>query len=252
MISAGVEKYKRVVHPNESATGSCPLCLLASTRVYYVSTLLPIHIRCKCDVDVIQDGDITVVNGTEYVGLQTLSIPEELMTMGPRADPKSMRSRLKGYLQDIDKKQYESGLKAWEKTVQIFEGKNGPVLLYQSPKQGPDPRKVLGLPDDRGRWVYTPIGTPTDRGNWISHEWAVEPATYPEKITTTLRNGRESTVYYDPNLTGVEAGRERGSVAPTRGALPTSHSALRSEPSSIAHRPRYRSASASASPSPAR
>ena len=216
LIAAKVEKYKRVVRPDESESGSCPLCLLASTRVYYVSTLLPIHIRCNCDVDVIQDGDITVVDGTEYVGLRTLVIPEELMTMGPRSNPKSVRSKMKGYLQDIDKKQFSAGLQAWEKTVLIEDTKIGPTLLYQSPNKGPDPRTVLGLPDDRGRWVYTPVGTPVDRGNWISHEWSIDPATYPEKITT-VTNGRESTIYYDPNLTGVEAGRERGSIAPTRG-----------------------------------
>lgn len=43
--------YRRVVHPelSESKT-SCGLCVVASTRVYRISELLPIHNLCKCEV----------------------------------------------------------------------------------------------------------------------------------------------------------------------------------------------------------
>lgn len=106
---------------------------IASTRVYYTENLLPIHDNCQCDVDIIQDDDITVVDGNEYVGLEDLQIPDDLLTIGPRANPNSMRSRLKGYLQDLDKKQFQSGVQAWEKTVAILTDTKGtPSLQYKS------------------------------------------------------------------------------------------------------------------------
>lgn len=43
-----VTKYRRVVRPELSASGSCGLCVAASDRVYLSSELLPIHARCKC------------------------------------------------------------------------------------------------------------------------------------------------------------------------------------------------------------
>ena len=42
--------YRRVLHPELSATGSCGLCVAASDRVYKVGELLPIHNLCKCEV----------------------------------------------------------------------------------------------------------------------------------------------------------------------------------------------------------
>lgn len=162
LIEAGETRYKRVVHPNESESGSCALCLIASTRVYYVEDLLPIHERCHCDVDTIQDGDITVVDGREYVGLKTLQIPEKLIaegTRGPKADPDSMRSRLKGYLQDMEKRQFSAGIQAWEKTVDVTSlNQSGvPILKYRNSSSPPvrlnmapkaTPGKVIPPPPD--------------------------------------------------------------------------------------------------------
>ena len=119
LIEAGWQRYKRVAHPGESESGSCALCLIASTRVYYIEDLLPIHTNCHCDVDTIQDGDITIVDGKEYVGLRDLKIPEDMMTIGPHANPDSMQTRLKTYLQDMDKRQFQSGLQAWEQTISV-------------------------------------------------------------------------------------------------------------------------------------
>ena len=50
MRLAGVERYRRIVHPELSATGVCGLCLAAADRVYTIDELLPVHDRCKCTV----------------------------------------------------------------------------------------------------------------------------------------------------------------------------------------------------------
>ena len=93
---------------------------------------MPIHNRCHCDVDLLQPGDITRVHGKEYVGLDTLVIPENLMEISPRADPNSVRSVLASYLQDIDKRKFEAITQAWEKTVEVEQHSEiGPVMMYK-------------------------------------------------------------------------------------------------------------------------
>lgn len=42
--------YRRVIHPELSRTGTCGMCIAASTRIYYVEELLPLHTHCKCTV----------------------------------------------------------------------------------------------------------------------------------------------------------------------------------------------------------
>jgi len=44
----GVTGYRRVLHPELSAGGSCGLCVAASDRVYHKSDLMPLHTHCKC------------------------------------------------------------------------------------------------------------------------------------------------------------------------------------------------------------
>lgn len=41
---------RRVIHPELSKTGTCGLCVVASTRVYYTDELLPMHSNCKCGI----------------------------------------------------------------------------------------------------------------------------------------------------------------------------------------------------------
>lgn len=48
--------YRRVVHPELSAGGTCGLCIAAATRVYQKADLLPLHGRCKCTVLPIVEG----------------------------------------------------------------------------------------------------------------------------------------------------------------------------------------------------
>lgn len=40
--------YRRVVHPELSAGGSCGLCVAASTRLYGPTEPMPLHTECKC------------------------------------------------------------------------------------------------------------------------------------------------------------------------------------------------------------
>ena len=42
--------YRRVIHPELSESGTCGLCLAASTRLYSKRDLLPLHTDCKCTV----------------------------------------------------------------------------------------------------------------------------------------------------------------------------------------------------------
>ena len=53
--SSGVTRYRRVVHPELSRTGSCGLCVVASDRLYSVAALLPLHSNCKCGVMPVTD-----------------------------------------------------------------------------------------------------------------------------------------------------------------------------------------------------
>lgn len=53
--------YRRVVHPELSRTGSCGLCIVASTMIYKKSDLLPIHAGCKCETV-----EIYQINGKTY------------------------------------------------------------------------------------------------------------------------------------------------------------------------------------------
>lgn len=51
--------YRRVLHPELTESGqSCGLCIAASTRVYKVGELLPIHNFCKCEC-------VPIVNGND-------------------------------------------------------------------------------------------------------------------------------------------------------------------------------------------
>jgi hypothetical protein len=46
----GVTGWRRIIHPELSAGGTCGLCLVASDRVYGVRDLQPLHSRCKCTI----------------------------------------------------------------------------------------------------------------------------------------------------------------------------------------------------------
>jgi hypothetical protein len=50
MVANKITKFRRVVRPELSKGGTCPLCHLASGNTYNRSTLLPIHTHCRCAV----------------------------------------------------------------------------------------------------------------------------------------------------------------------------------------------------------
>jgi hypothetical protein len=47
--------YRRVLHPELARTGSCGLCVAASTVSYHKQDLLPIHARCSCTTAPVYD-----------------------------------------------------------------------------------------------------------------------------------------------------------------------------------------------------
>jgi hypothetical protein len=53
---AKVRGWRRLVHPELSAGGTCGLCVVASDRLYKRAELLPIHDRCRCTVGPVVDG----------------------------------------------------------------------------------------------------------------------------------------------------------------------------------------------------
>lgn len=42
--------YRRVIHPEFSKTGTCGLCIVAASRFYSKSELMPLHDLCKCTI----------------------------------------------------------------------------------------------------------------------------------------------------------------------------------------------------------
>jgi hypothetical protein len=48
--SAKVIGYRRVIHPEFSKTGTCGLCIVAASRFYKKSELMPLHDLCKCTI----------------------------------------------------------------------------------------------------------------------------------------------------------------------------------------------------------
>jgi hypothetical protein len=50
MAAQKIKDYRRVVRPEMSRGGTCPLCHLASENTYHRSSLLPIHTHCRCAV----------------------------------------------------------------------------------------------------------------------------------------------------------------------------------------------------------
>lgn len=50
----GVTGYRRIIHPEVSLArggeGTCGLCIAASTRIYKIADLMPLHDRCACEV----------------------------------------------------------------------------------------------------------------------------------------------------------------------------------------------------------
>lgn len=48
MVVKNVPGWRRIIHPELSAGGTCGLCIAASARVYHRDDLMPLHGNCKC------------------------------------------------------------------------------------------------------------------------------------------------------------------------------------------------------------
>lgn len=46
----GIRGYRRILHPEQSKTGPCGLCVVAADRIYRVAELAAIHDLCCCEV----------------------------------------------------------------------------------------------------------------------------------------------------------------------------------------------------------
>lgn len=47
---SGVKRYRRVIHPELTRTGTCGLCVVAATNTFSTGDLLPMHNNCVCTV----------------------------------------------------------------------------------------------------------------------------------------------------------------------------------------------------------
>lgn len=131
--------YRRIIHPEFSETGTCGLCVVASTRFYTIAELMPLHDKCKCT--------ISPITATQDMGLKLN----------------------KGDLKKIYKvsgSTYAEDLKRI--TVQISEhGELGPILR----KRGDNFRDVAQVNKDSKRRKYTPYrpSTPADKQRmWVA------------------------------------------------------------------------------------
>lgn len=52
-----VTEYRRIIHPELSASGTCGLCVVAADRVYKRGTLQALHGQCRCTVMPVVGGD---------------------------------------------------------------------------------------------------------------------------------------------------------------------------------------------------
>lgn len=68
MQAASIKRYRRVLRPELSESGSCGLCIAASDRLYKVSQLMPIHPpHCKCKTMPVDGGDAGALLNAEDV-----------------------------------------------------------------------------------------------------------------------------------------------------------------------------------------
>jgi len=64
--------YRRVIHPELTAGGTCGLCIAASDRRYHKAELMPLHARCACTVAPIMRGGADPGNSLNNLDLGDL------------------------------------------------------------------------------------------------------------------------------------------------------------------------------------
>lgn len=160
--------YRRVIHPEFSKTGTCGLCVVASSRFYTKGELMPLHDKCKC-------------------------------TISPMTDTRDLGLNLNR--QDLDKiyaaagSYYAEDLKRI--TVQIREhGELGPILT----KKGSEFRDVETVNRTSKRIKYTPYKkmTPVDQ----ERMWTAQRDTSERSIRILEAAKRDGTNLVDMTGTG--------------------------------------------------
>lgn len=160
--------YRRVIHPEFSKTGTCGLCVVASSRFYTKSELMPLHDKCKCTISpMTKDRDL---------GLRLNR--EDLDTIYAAAGG--------NYAEDLKKI-----------TVQIREhGELGPILT----RKGSSFRDVRQVNRDSKRQTFTPYKKmTTDEQNRM---WTAMRSTSERSIEILETAKREGTNLVDMAGTG--------------------------------------------------
>lgn len=135
MKAAGVTKYRRVIRPELSKTGTCGLCIAAATQLYGVDDLLPIHSLCKCTVlPVTEDVDPKALNTADldklYEGMG--STDRQRLTqyryqvgadgeLGPVLEPKRTQTRGSGRTEATPQERARAELAALEPRLAVLE-----------------------------------------------------------------------------------------------------------------------------------
>lgn len=160
--------YRRVIHPEFSKTGTCGLCVVASSRFYTKAELMPLHGSCKCT--------ISPITATQDLG--TKLNKDDLA--------KIYKAAGSTYAEDLKKI-----------IVQINEhGELGPILT----RKGNHFRDVAEVNRDSKRKTYKPYKkmTPVDQ----PHMWTAMRDTSERSIRILEDARRNGTNLVDMTGTG--------------------------------------------------
>ena len=126
---AGATHYRRIAEGDNP----CELCLLASTQVYNVEDLMPIHDNCECDVDVMEPG----------FNRRDIEIPDEMLF---KADGSERNTKFTQYLKGIAD-QKAALPDAYRQLVEVQQhGELGPMLSWKGVDIGAPPKGLANRP----------------------------------------------------------------------------------------------------------
>lgn len=172
--SVGVTGYRRVIHPELTQTGTCGLCAAASTRIYKVDELMPIHNNCVCTVapimgdqdpgSVLNAADLNrlyqMAGGTyaEQLSRVKYQVNEHgeygpmLVASGRRQAPPRKRAGVASDLQEVDEDQREfesviSPEAMWQNQIEVLQ--ESLSRLERRKKKGEDVGQAISWQKDR-------------------------------------------------------------------------------------------------------
>lgn len=120
--------YRRVIRPERSRTGTCGLCIAASTRVYQVKELAPIHANCKCT-------SVPMTSDMDPADTLNRSDIEDILTEDEEGNVRVLQFG-RQELDDLYEAAGDSTAAAALKRVRVFlttHGELGPVLSRTEP-----------------------------------------------------------------------------------------------------------------------